>query len=84
MRLMRHGLQILLLVLAFGYALGPRTAHAQDTDEVKDLLEEPRSRQGYWVGFGGTYIGAGLREQGCVTVPASRQADVFIINTCAN
>jgi hypothetical protein len=63
-RLMRHGWQILLLVLAFGYALGPRTAHAQDTDEVKDLLEEPRSRQGYWVGFGGTYIGAGLREQG--------------------
>ena len=44
-------------VLCFGVlasllaASAPRTARAEDSDE-RPVLEEPRSRQGYWIGLG--------------------------------
>ncbi len=37
--------------------LAPRSAAADDTDE-RPVLEEPRSRQGYWIAFGASGLGA--------------------------
>jgi hypothetical protein len=59
---MRRSFQILPLVIASFFALGARTVHAEDSGDVK--LEEPRQRQGYWIGFGPTGIAADLRENG--------------------
>jgi hypothetical protein len=50
--------------LAFLLLLGSRTARADDSSDGRPLLEEPRSRQGYWIGFGPTGIAAQLWENG--------------------
>jgi hypothetical protein len=50
--------------LAFLLVLGLRTARAEDTSDGHPLLEEPRSRQGYWIGVGVTGIAAQLWENG--------------------
>jgi hypothetical protein len=45
-------------ILCFGVlvslvlALAPRIARAEDAADERPVLEEPRSRQGYWIGFG--------------------------------
>jgi len=51
----------LLLVLATGF---PGRAFAQDTGESRALLEMPRARQGYWIGFGLNGLFANLIEEG--------------------
>lgn len=53
----------LALLIAIGLALAPSLAHAQDADE-HPVLEEPRSRQGYWIGFGASAIALEAREKG--------------------
>jgi hypothetical protein len=50
-------------LLSLGLALVPRAVHAQDADE-HPVLEEPRSRQGYWIGFGGSGAGVQVWEKG--------------------
>jgi hypothetical protein len=55
---------LVVLVLASGFAFGPRAARAEETNESQELLEEPRARQGYWIGLGATSIAAGLRDEG--------------------
>lgn len=52
-----------LASLALCLVLGLRVAHAQES-EGRPVLEEPRSRQGYWIGFGLTSIAAQLNEDG--------------------
>ena len=61
MRLMRRSFKLLPFVLALCLALGVRAARAEEGDVQ---LEEPRQRQGYWIGFGPTGIAANLRENG--------------------
>jgi hypothetical protein len=61
---MRRSFQILPLLLALFFALGTRTAHADESSDGTPLLEEPRQRQGYWIGFGPTGIAAQLSENG--------------------
>jgi len=39
------------VLVSLAFALAPRSARAEDADE-HPVLEEPRSRQGYWIGFG--------------------------------
>lgn len=41
----------------------PKAAHAEDADE-RPVLEEPRARQGYWIGFGASGIGAHVWDKG--------------------
>jgi hypothetical protein len=50
------------LVVA-GLAALPEQARAEDTDE-HPVLEEPRSRQGYWIGFGASGVGVQSWENG--------------------
>jgi hypothetical protein len=65
-RLNVHGIRtlgfILLSVVLFGTGLS--TARADDASDGQPLLEEPRSRQGYWIGFGASGIAAQLNEEG--------------------
>lgn len=61
---MRCSFQLLPFVFALLVALGQRTALADDSADGEDLLEEPRQRQGYWIGFGPTGIAAQLSENG--------------------
>jgi hypothetical protein len=58
---MRRSFKLLPFVLALCLALGVRAARAEEGDVQ---LEEPRQRQGYWIGFGPTGIAANLRENG--------------------
>jgi hypothetical protein len=51
------------ILLALLLTFAPRAAHAEDTDE-HPVLEEPRSRQGYWIGFGGSGAGVQVWEKG--------------------
>jgi hypothetical protein len=51
------------VVLSLGLALSPRLARAQDADE-HPVLEEPRSRQGYWIGFGASGASVQSWEKG--------------------
>jgi hypothetical protein len=44
-------------------ALAPRAAHAEDADD-HPVLEEPRSRQGYWIGWGASAVGVQSWENG--------------------
>ncbi len=64
-RLMMSVARILFpgLLAAATLAAGARRAHAQDTDE-RPVLEEPRSRQGYWIAFGASGIGLRAWEKG--------------------
>jgi hypothetical protein len=39
-------------------------AHADQADDAHPILEEPRSRQGYWIGFGASAVAAQLNEDG--------------------
>jgi hypothetical protein len=50
-------------LLSLGLALAPRPVHAQDADE-HPVLEDPRSRQGYWIGFGASGAGVQVWEKG--------------------
>jgi len=50
-------------LLSLGLALAPRAVHAQDADE-HPVLEDPRSRQGYWIGFGASGAGVQVWEKG--------------------
>jgi hypothetical protein len=61
---MRRSFQLLPFVLALLFALGSRTARADESSDGTPLLEEPRQRQGYWIGFGPTGIAAQLNENG--------------------
>jgi len=51
------------LLVSLGLALAPRSARAEDADE-RPVLEEPRSRQGYWIGFGASGAGVQAWEKG--------------------
>jgi hypothetical protein len=51
------------LLVAVALAARPRLAHAADSDE-RPVLEEPRSRQGYWIAFGASGIGLHAWEKG--------------------
>jgi hypothetical protein len=64
-RLMTSVARILCVgVLAsLALALAPRIVHAEDGDE-RPVLEEPRSRQGYWIGFGASAVGVQSWEKG--------------------
>jgi len=58
-------LPVLLASLSFALATGAtRTALAQDAGDSHALLEMPRARQGYWIGFGFYGIGSNLVEEG--------------------
>jgi hypothetical protein len=51
------------VLLSLGLVVAPRIALAEDTDE-HPVLEEPRSRQGYWIGFGVSGAGVQTWEKG--------------------
>lgn len=51
------------VLVSLGLALAPRSARAEDADE-HPVLEEPRSRQGYWIGFGVSGAGVQAWEKG--------------------
>ena len=51
------------LLVSLGLAVTPRSARAEDADE-HPVLEEPRSRQGYWIGFGASGAGVQSWEKG--------------------
>jgi len=62
---MRRLMRVLLTAAAILLTtLGARTAFAQDSGDTHDLLEMPRARQGYWIGFGFYGIGSKLIEEG--------------------
>ncbi len=61
---MRRSLQLLPFVLALFFAAFARGARADEASEGQPVLEEPRQRQGYWIGFGLTGIAANLWENG--------------------
>ena len=62
---MRRLMRVLLTAAAILLTtLGARTAFAQDSGDTHDLLEMPRARQGYWIGFGFYGIGSNLIEEG--------------------
>ena len=65
-RIAKHAANALLLAsLSFALATGAtRTALAQDAGDSHALLEMPRARQGYWIGFGFYGIGSNLVEEG--------------------
>jgi hypothetical protein len=46
------------------FGSGLRAVHADELSDSQTLLEEPRSRQGYWIGFGASGIAAQLNEEG--------------------
>ncbi len=54
---------VLVFALALGATLGSRAARAEESDG-RPVLEEPRQRQGYWIGFGATGVAANLWENG--------------------
>ncbi len=54
----------LTCLAAFPFLLGPRIARADDLADAQPRLEEPRSRQGYWIGFGVSAVAAQLNEKG--------------------
>ncbi|MBN2575519.1 MAG: hypothetical protein JXP73_13225 [Deltaproteobacteria bacterium] len=60
----RHCTLACALALVFSLGLGLSAARADDASDGHPLLEEPRSRQGYWIGFGATGIAAQLWENG--------------------
>lgn len=66
---MRRLMTLVSRLLCFGVlgslvlAAAPRLAHADDVDE-HPILEEPRSRQGYWIGFGVSGLGVQSWEKG--------------------
>jgi hypothetical protein len=51
------------VLVSLALALAPRIVRAEDTDE-HPVLEEPRSRQGYWIGFGVSGAGVQSWEKG--------------------
>ena len=51
------------VLVSLGLALAPQLACAEDADE-HPVLEEPRSRQGYWIGFGASGAGVQVWEKG--------------------
>ena len=59
----RFGSLFVAAGLALCVGLAARAARAQD-GEGHPVLEEPRSRQGYWIGFGASGIAAQLNENG--------------------
>lgn len=66
MRRLMHSVRrivCLAALVATGLATSPRQALAEDADE-RPVLEEPRSRQGYWIGFGGSGVGVQSWENG--------------------
>jgi hypothetical protein len=62
MRTVLPSLQV--TVVAALLLLGRGTVHAEDAVDSRSLLEEPRSRQGYWVGLGLSEVSAQLHEDG--------------------
>jgi hypothetical protein len=50
--------------LVIGMVAGLRSARADYASDSGPVLEDPRARQGYWVGFGVSGIGAELWEHG--------------------
>ena len=51
------------VVLLLG-GLGLRTARAENAGDSRSLLEEPRARQGYWLGLGVSRVESQLNEEG--------------------
>jgi len=58
------GILRLLSVGVLFLGLDLRAAHAEDTGDSRSLLEVPRARQGYWLGFGLSRVEAQLNEEG--------------------
>lgn len=63
-RHLRPTIALLTFAVALGLGLVPRGARADEAGDSQSLLEEPRSRQGYWVGVGVSGVGAQLWENG--------------------
>jgi hypothetical protein len=51
------------VLVSLALAVAQRSARAEDADE-HPVLEEPRSRQGYWIGFGASGVGVQAWEKG--------------------
>jgi hypothetical protein len=51
------------VLAAVALAIAPGSAHAEGSDE-HPILEEPRSRQGYWIAFGVSGMGVQAWENG--------------------
>jgi len=58
-RLLCSVLLVATAVMAF-----PKVADADESSDERPLLEEPRSRQGYWIGVGVSGIGTQVWEKG--------------------
>ena len=65
-RVVKHSLRPVLLAPGFFALLFASTgpAFAQEAGDSRALLEMPRARQGYWIGFGFYGIGSNLVEEG--------------------
>jgi len=65
-RIVEHAVvRMIAAVLVLALAMGcTRAAFAQDAGDSRSLLEIPRARQGYWIGFGYYGIGSNLVEEG--------------------
>ena len=62
---MRRLMRVLLAASALFLAtVSASAAFAQDSGDSRALLEMPRARQGYWIGFGFYGIGSNLVEEG--------------------
>lgn len=61
-RHLRHTIALFIVAVTLG--LGARAGRADEAADSQALLEEPRSRQGYWVGVGVSGVGAQLWENG--------------------
>jgi hypothetical protein len=54
----------ILCLSALALILVPKVAQADESSDERPTLEEPRSRQGYWLGFGVSGVGAQVWENG--------------------
>lgn len=67
---MRRSIFRRLRTIGFGFVVlalfgtGLRTARADESSDARPTLEDPRSRQGYWIGVGVSDVTSQLNEEG--------------------
>lgn len=54
----------LAVLAAIALVFGPKVGRADNVSDDRPILEEPRSRQGYWIGVGLSGIGAHVSDRG--------------------
>lgn len=54
----------IVCLAALALVLAPKVARADESSDDRPVLEEPRSRQGYWISFGASGIGAQVWDKG--------------------